>query len=226
MANKKDLKEYLTTVGKIKPSAEVKVRTQGQNGEVTEEVASRTYVSKHINKEVDAVSQIKSLSERLNRVTEKAVKTAETVQEDELDDIEQEVEDEQMLDESALVAVNVANTPDGEPSPMTQVPNGVENTRTTQEMSETALLIKLVSQLIDKIDDMQNFNPVIHVPAPVIHVTLPETRKTVTRAVERDDEGFIKSIREHVEEVPNGEPLVEVQQEQPRKRMKPKKDSE
>jgi hypothetical protein len=224
MATKKDLNEYLTKVGKLKPSAEVKFKTTGKDGTVTEEVASRTYVAKHIGNEVDVVSQIKGLSERLNRVTEKAAKVVE----DDLDDIEKEVEHEQ-LEEAASAAVEFSKASEygeTEESPFTHVPNSKLNPKSTEEMSELALLIKLVSKLIDKIDDMQNFNPVIHVPAPVIHVTLPETRKTVTRAVERDDEGFIKSIREHVEEVPNGEPLIEVQQEQPRRKMKPKKDSE
>jgi len=91
-------------------------------------------------------------------------------------------------------------------------------------MSETALLIKLVVQLIDKIDEMQNFNPVIHVPAPVIHVTLPETKRTVTKAIERDENNLIKTVHESIEEAPAGEPLIEVKEEhKPQRNRRPTK---
>lgn len=72
MASKKDLNDYITTVKSLKPSAEVKLRTTNEKGEVTETVASCEYINKHANKEVDAVSQIRGLTERLNKVTEKA----------------------------------------------------------------------------------------------------------------------------------------------------------
>lgn len=231
MTTKKDLKDYITTVGKLKPSAEVKFKSVNEQGEVTESVASRTYVSNHIDKETDLVKKISGLGDRLNRVTENAAKAAaESIQpeEDDLDDLAQEVDDEQTLSENAAVSFRNAREPEDVGSPLTHVPNSVTNPKSTEEMSETAMLIKLISQLIDRVDAMQNFNPVIHVPAPVIHVTLPETQRTVTRAVERDDEGFIKSIREHVEEKPQGEPLIEVKQPAAKRktsRSKPK-DSE
>lgn len=226
MATKKDLQQYITTVGTIKPSAEVKFRSKNEQGQVIETVASRTYVSNHIDKEVQAVKNIAGLSERLNRVTENAMKNA-VQSEPDLDELEQEIADDIALSENFEVRLqDTDDLEDDAGSPLTHVPNSVTNITSTEEMSEMALLIKLVSKLIDKIDSMQNFNPVIHVPAPIIHVTLPETKRTVTRAVERDDEGFIKSIREHVEEAPAGEPLIEVQQDQNRKRIKPKKDNE
>ena len=78
----------------------------------------------------------------------------------------------------------------------------------TQEMSKTDLLVTLC----DKIEQMQNFNPVIYVPALVIHVTLTETRKTVTKTVERDDKNLITQVREDIEEKPTGKPIVEVTQ--------------
>jgi len=237
MATKKDLNDYITTVSKLKPSAEVKFRSTDESGEVTESVASKEYVAKHADKEFDAASQIKSLNERLARVTEKAAQQAveendEAVEEnDEIDELEQEVEDEEQLAENADVSFRNARQPqEEEESPLTYVPNAsTEDPGDTQEMSETALLIQLVGKLIDKIDEMQNFNPVIHVPAPVIHVTLPETKRTVTKAVERDENNWIKTVREHVEEAPEGEPLIEVKQEEPRtektqtrKKRKPK----
>lgn len=222
MATKKDLNDYITTVKSLKPSAEVKFRTQNATGEVTETVASREYVAKHASKEVDVVSKVKGLTERLNKVTEKAA--PKPVKEEDLDDIAQEVEDEETLSENAEVTFRNAREPaDQDDSPLTYAPNASTAPKSTEEMSETAMLIKLISKLIDKIDDMQNFNPVIHVPAPVIHVTLPETRRTVTKAVERDEEGFIKTVREHVEESPAGEPLIEIKQDRPRRK---KKDSE
>jgi len=226
---KKDLNEYITTVKSIKPSAEVKFRSKDENGEVTEEVASRTYIAKHADKEIEAVGKVAGLTERLNKATEKA---AEKMAENNLDDIEAEVEDEEMLDESAHVEFETTSGEDSSTSPMTHVPHlSTSEPQTTEQMSETALLIKLVSQLIDKIDEMQNFNPVIHVPAPVIHVTLPETKRTVTKAIERDENNLIKTVHESVEEAPAGEPLIEVKESdksaaKPIKRRKVKKDNE
>jgi hypothetical protein len=223
MATKKDLSDYITTVKNIKPSAEVKFRSQDGNGEVTESVASRTYIANHADKEVDAVKDVKRLADRLNRVTENAANNAV---EDNLDELESEIEDEEMLDENAEVSFTKANNAGGV-SPMTHVPNAQHEAPTTEQMSETAMLIKLVSVLIDKVDSMQNFNPVIHVPAPVIHVTLPETKRTITKAVERDENNWIKTVREHIEEVPSGEPLIEVKQAEPtpRKRKTTPKDN-
>lgn len=226
MATKKDLSDYITTVKKIKPSAEVSFRSKDDNGDVTETVASRTYVANHIDKEIDAVSQIKSLSERLNNVTLKAAEKSvkEQQEQDDLDALEREVDEEEMLDENAEVVFDKSHTAgDGAESPMTHVPNAQHEVPNTAEMSETAMLIQLVSTLIDKIDSMQNFNPVIHVPAPVIHVTLPETKRTVTKAVERDENNWIKTVRESIEETPAGEPLIEVQQAEPVKKPKRKR---
>ena len=226
---KKDLSDYITTVKQLKPSAEVKFRSQDEKGEVTERVASREYIAQHADKEVDAVSQIKGLTERLNKVTEKAATQAVKEQEvlDDLDDLEAEVDDEETLGESAEVAyVKVNNAGDGATSPMTRVPNSQHEAPNTEQMSETALLIKLVSTLIDKVDAMQNFNPVIHVPAPVIHVTLPETKRTVTKAIERDENNLIKTVHESIEESPAGEPLIEVKEAPKAKRKTKPKDSE
>jgi hypothetical protein len=218
MPTKKELKDYITTVAPLKPSAEVKFRSTDENGEVTESVASRTYVAQHADKEIAAVSQNKGLNDRLNKVIETAGAKAVREQEaqDDLDALEAEVDAEEMLDESASVAFVKSHTEgDGAKSPMTHVPNAQHEGASTAELSETAMLIKLVSVLIDKIDAMQNFNPVIHVPAPVIHVTLPETKRTVTKAVERDENNWIKTVREHIEETPVGEPLIEVKQAEP-----------
>jgi len=239
MANKRDLNDYITTVKAIKPSAEVKFRSQDENGDVTESVASRTFVAKHANTEIDAVSNVPDLRERLNKVAEKAASAA-VVTNDDLDEIENEVDEELLGEQVNVVFKDGQDTADNESSPMTHVPNAQHEAPTTANISETAMLIQLVSTLIDKVDAMQNFNPVIHVPAPVIHVTLPETKRTVTKAIERDENNWIKSVREHVEEAPVGEPLIEVIQQEaeviaeapvtkPRRRTKPKpkqKDSE
>lgn len=80
------------------------------------------------------------------------------------------------------------------------------------------MLVTAIQKLCDRIDQMQNFNPVIHVPAPVIHVTMPETRKTVTKTVERDDKNLITNVREDIEEKPTGKPVVEVVQPQTEKK--------
>lgn len=235
MTKKQDLGEYLTTVKTVKPSAEVAFKTTNSEGEVEETVASREYVAEHMDKELDIVENMSGLRDRLDAISKRnQEKLVEKVLEDEalddsIEDIEDEVEDEQ-LQENAEVAFSQAEKTDDD-SPFTSVPNAkeVDPAQTTAQMSETALLIELISKLIDKIDDMQNFNPVIHVPAPVIHVSLPETRKTVTRAIERDENNFIKTVRESIDEVPEGEPLIETFDENPKPKPKPKakkKDSE
>ena len=215
---KKDLNDYITTVQPIKPSAEVQFRSKNEQGEVTESVASRTYIAKHADKEVEAVSRNPSLSDRLNKVTERAVdKARETKLEEEANLDDEDAEFEQ-LEENATIDFNSAQDElDGHKSPMSTVPNNQPEVQTTAEMGETALLIQLVSVLIDKIDQMQNFNPVIHVPAPVIHVTLPETRKTITKTVERDENQLVKYVRESIEETPIGEPLIETEKKKAKK---------
>jgi hypothetical protein len=208
MPTKKELKDYITTV---KPSAEVKFSST--NGEVTESVASRTYVAKPVDKKIAPMSQGQKLNDRLNKVIETAEVNADLDAQADLDALEAEVDAEEMLDESANTEfVKTRDEGDGAESPMTYVPNAQHEAASTAELSETAMMIKLLSMLIDKVDAMQNFNPVIHVPAPVIHVTLPETKRTVTKAVERDENNWIKTVREHIEETPVGEPLIEVKQ--------------
>ena len=53
---KKDLSSYITTVSKVKPSAEVKFKTTNEDGVVEETIASKTYVAEHADKEFDAAS--------------------------------------------------------------------------------------------------------------------------------------------------------------------------
>lgn len=202
--NKKStgLGDYISTVKKIKPSAEVKFKKVEEDGTTSETSASRTYVSEHMDKEIAVVEGNTELSNRLNRIAETHAVEASKTELDEAIDI-----DAEQLNEFVTVEPN----PD-DASPLTDVPNSQAQARTTAELSETAILIQLVATLIDKVDQMQNFNPVIHVPAPVIHVTMPETRKTVTKAIERDENNFIKHVRESIEETPMGEPLIEVTQ--------------
>jgi hypothetical protein len=189
MATKKDLSEYISTAQHIAPATEVTFRGT-DNDDVTERVAKRTYTAKPI-----------PLNAHLNKVADEAVINAAM---EDLDDIEP-------VTENTIVNFDTPpNEGDGETSPMTHVPNAQHEAPTTAQLSETALLIQLVTALITKVDAMQNFNPVIHVPAPVIHVTMPETKRTVTKAVERDENNWIKSVTEQIEETPIGEPLIEV----------------
>lgn len=218
---KKDLSSYITTVSKTKPSAEVKFKSIDEDGTVEETIASRTYVAEHADAEFAAASKIDGLTERLQRVAERNTEMQADLVDDVLDEL-----DEEQLTESEVEFHSAVDTPEAD-SPLTYVPNAQHKDKTTAELSETAILIKLVSTLIDKVDQMQNFNPVIHVPAPVIHVTLPETKRTVTKAIERDENNWIKTVKEHIEEVSDGEPLIEVQQTpEPKKaRKKVKKDN-
>jgi hypothetical protein len=222
MANKKDLYSYITRAGSVKTGS----TQQNRNGEATKPDTNREYVVNY-DATTSAANQVKGLAERLEKssahIDHKSVK--HRTSSDDIGRIEKEVEDEEiideeMLDESALVAAHIANNSDNETSPMSYVPNSHMPETTTKEMNETAKLIELVSTLIDKIDDMQNFNPVIHVPAPVIHVTLPETKRTVTKAIERDENNLIKTVHESIEESPSGDPLVEVNDDDTPKRRK------
>jgi hypothetical protein len=222
MTKNHDLSEYITKVKSFKSPAKVKIKTTNKDGDVEETVASRTYVSEHVDTEIDVAGNIDGLRDRLEQINKRSnEKVAEKASKPkEIDDVEDEVDNE-ALQEDAEVSFRDANDPQDD-SPFTHVPNSKEADpdQTTAQMSETALLIELVAKLIEKIDDMQNFNPVIHVPAPVIHVTLPETRKTVTKAIERDENNFIKTVRESIEEAPAGDPLIEVAEETKPKRTK------
>jgi hypothetical protein len=201
MAIKKDLSEYISTAQHVTPASEVTFRSMNNGDNVTERVAKRTYTAKPVAEEPTAKPIL--LNAHLTKVADEAVINAAM---DDLNDIEQVT-----VTENTIVKFDTPPTAgDGESSPMTHVPNAQHEAPTTAQLSETALLIQLVTALITKVDEMQNFNPVIHVPAPVIHVTMPETKRTVTKAVERDENNWIKSVTEQIEETPVGEPLIEV----------------
>lgn len=200
MATKKDLSSYITNGNGVTHKAEVKFTPAGSGSGP---------VHTHTEKKISAVEQPKKLSSQLTKVSEYHTRsTVDTEIDRDVAEIESEV-DEQMLDEGTEVNF-VKASGNGTQSPMTYVPNAQHESPSTEQISETAMLIKLIGVLIDKVDAMQNFNPVIHVPAPVIHVTMPETRRTVTKAVERDENNWIKSVTEQIEETPLGDPLIEV----------------
>jgi len=67
---------------------------------------------------------------------------------------------------------------------------------------ETKLLLEAFNKLIDRIDQLAASTPVINVPAPIVEVSIPETRKVVNKIVERDENGLITQITEDVQEHP------------------------
>lgn len=247
-SKKTQLKDYIDTVSRIKPSAEVKFASVQEDGSVDELSARQQYWESMTSDEVQQVAEeleqaitegkkhpstgdllskideiskdrpepeivreIKDVVTKVNELSEAQVNeeftklTGEPVEEDTKEVVEEGMEPvrpEQMVaDEDNLgpVAGHYEELEDED---------GREE---RQEVStDVSLILMTLEKLIDKIDNMQNFTPVIHVPAPVIHVTLPETRRTVTKAVERDEQGYIKTVTENIEDVPQGEPIIEV----------------
>jgi len=248
-SKKANLKEYIDTVSRIKPSAEVKFGSVQADGSIDEISAREQYwesmTSDEVQKVADELEQavmesqsgkrqpttgdllnkidqiakdrpepeivreVRDVVKKVNELTETQVDeeweklSGETVEEEVVTEGMEPVKPEQMVaDEDNLgpVAGHYEELEDREQRP--------------EVSTDVSLILMALEKLIDKIDNMQNFTPVIHVPAPVIHVTLPETRRTVTKAIERDEAGYMKTVRETIEEVPQGEPLIEVVKEE------------
>lgn len=217
-SKKAGLKEYLEARQKVKPSAEVKFAARQEDGSVDEISAKQRYwesmtseEAQQVNEEFErAVTKKNTTGELLNRIDKIAKSKPEPVITKQVEQVAETIEslqataeqvDEQIGEFVELPPVDDAVSLAG---PLTSSPQN----NAQPEVSETALLIQAIEKLVDKIDQMQNFTPVIHVPAPVIHVTLPETRRTVTKAIERDENNLIKSVTESIEEKPIGDPEV------------------
>lgn len=74
---------------------------------------------------------------------------------------------------------------------------------------ETRLILETLERLIEKVEQIAVTSHEIHVPPPIINVTLPETKKTVTKIVERDENNLVKSITETVTEEQLTDTIIE-----------------
>lgn len=251
-SKKANLKEYIDTVSRIKPSAEVKFGSVQEDGSIDEISAREQYWESMTSDEVQEVADnleqavMESQSGKrqpttgdlLNKIDQIAKDRPEPEIVREVRDVVKKVNEltETQVDEEWKELSGDSNE---EPTPIV-IEEGMEPVTPEQMVADednlgpvaghydeledreerpevstdVSLILMALEKLIDKIDNMQNFTPVIHVPAPVIHVTLPETRRTVTKAIERDEAGYMKTVRETIEEVPQGEPLIEVVKEE------------
>lgn len=221
-SKKAGLKDYIDTVSKFKPSAEVKFASVQPDGSKQEISASKTYWENMTSDEVQSLNEEVSEAVLTGKKTPStgdllakidaiaAEKTPEVVVEntagkaikETLSKIEEAVEqmneDEVPANEPKLSPVAGQEAPAPMPTPEPEV------------KADVALILTALTALITKIDSMQNFTPVIHVPAPIIHVTMPEVKRTVTKVIERDEQGEMIKVVESIMEKPAGEPLIEV----------------
>jgi len=244
-SKKANLKEYIDTVSRIKPSAEVKFGSVQADGSIDEISAREQYwesmTSDEVQKVADELEQAVMESQSgkrqpttgdlLNKIDQIAkdrpepeivrevrdvVKKVNELTETQVDEEWKELSMEEVVTEGMEPVKPEQMVADEDNlGPVAGHYEELEDREQRPEVStDVSLILMALEKLIDKIDNMQNFTPVIHVPAPVIHVTLPETRRTVTKAIERDEAGYMKTVRETIEEVPQGEPLIEVVKEE------------
>ena len=234
-SKKASFKDYMDTTARIKPSAEVKFASVQEDGSV-DEVSSRkqfwesmtsdevqTVNEEFENAVMESMNQVKkdkkspSTGDLVSKINSIAKERPEPIKK-ELKEVVEEVK-EAVTEATTMRRVAPEEMEIADPLEVGPVSGNFEELedefederdRRPEVASDVMLILQTLELLIDKIDNMQNFTPIIHVPAPVIHVTLPETTRTVTKAVERDGEGYIKTVRETIEEKPQGEPLIEV----------------
>tara|TARA_R110000823_G_scaffold40754_9_gene107693 strand:+ start:797 stop:1309 length:513 start_codon:yes stop_codon:yes gene_type:complete len=72
---------------------------------------------------------------------------------------------------------------------------------------ETKLILEAFERLIDRIEKLEA--PTIHLPPSEIIIQMPEQKRSVSKIIERDEEGHISAVHETTIEVPTGEPLIE-----------------
>lgn len=194
--------EFLDSMSRIKPSAEVKFRKKEADGHITEQSSSRKYWEGMTS---DAVQDVAEEYEGPT-YTENPDKNKHPGFRDVLNRMENGSKIAETLRES--IDPGVTDTTDGTDSPLSRPANDWANP-VEVPMRTIDLMIRSIEKLVERVDKMEK-NPVIHVPAPVINITLPEVTRTVTKVIERGPDGYIKEIKETVEETPNGEPTFEI----------------
>lgn len=79
-------------------------------------------------------------------------------------------------------------------------------------------ILETLVKLTEKIENMKTTPPKIDIPAPIVHVHVPEPKKAQTvRTIERDGKGWITHIKESIEEVEDPKPLKEATTKKGRK---------
>jgi hypothetical protein len=204
----KKFSNYLAEVQRLRPSAEVMVTTVDEAGKIiSEDSAEQAYLELISSDEVQTA--IAEIEESVNNAEKPATKmsSGETMRKtiDLLSD--------DSLTETVAIDGDAPQPSDIDilPEPETVIETVIEPEvapEPTQISKETLMILEAFTALVAKIDELQNRE--IHIPAPVITVTLPETRKTITKMIERDDRNLIKSVTESITEIPESEPIIEV----------------
>lgn len=110
---------------------------------------------------------------------------------------------------AALGKLEKADTEIGNDAPFTHAPNSDPNT--PEIPTEFAQLVRIVDRLVSRVEALADPNIVVNVPAPVINITMPDITRTVTRVVERDENGFVTKITETTEDTPDGDPAIDIE---------------
>lgn len=227
-SKKASLQDYIGTVQKIKPSAEVTFTAIQPDGS-TEEVSSRQVFWEGITSpEVAEVTE--TVKKETGKLTKRIAELAENYPASPPSQ-QKSAKKTPVAKESTASSPSVAedNTPSLGRHRREDIPESTidgldsqpkeqfgpvadqfdQDIKSQVPISAVTAIITALDKLCTKLDEMQNFTPIIQVPAPVIHVTLPETRRTVTKAIERDDNNLIKTVKESIEEKPVGSPIIE-----------------
>mgnify|MGYP006083454309 CR=1 FL=1 len=201
-------KEYLDAMSRVKPSAEVKFRSN--NGTtITERSATREYWEGMTSDAVQDVSdEYKEVHEEAPYV-ENPDKNKHPGFRDVLSRMENKGKTLEQLSES--LEDSMLDATDGSASPLSQPVNDWAN-QIEVPLRTIEMMIQSIEKLVQRVDKMEK-SPIIHVPAPVINITMPDITRTVTKVIERGPDGYIKEIKETVEETPHSEPLIEINDE-------------
>lgn len=211
-SKKAGLADYINTVQKIKPSAETKFNAKQPDGTTSETSAKKVYESVINSPEVKEASA-RTEHDIIEHVTHKSPEIGDLLSK--IDSIAKERPEPEVVTEAEQVEEFEEPVHTEQMSPVAgQQPAEQPEVVAIEMKPDVALILEALAMLVQKIDDMQNFTPIIHVPAPVIHVTLPETRRTVTKAIERDANNLIKNVREQIEEVPLGDATIEIMEDE------------
>lgn len=92
--------------------------------------------------------------------------------------------DEDNVESVANALKNVK--PDSIADALKDVKEALTPTQTGVPAAEILLILEAINKLIDKIDRLVLTPPTIHIPAPIIEVTLPDIKRTVLKEVVRE----------------------------------------
>lgn len=94
-----------------------------------------------------------------------------------------EIDDDKVEDVAKILA---KVQPDSLVEVIEEVKKALQPVQTGVPAAETLLILEAINKLIDKIDRLVLTPPTIHIPAPIIEVTLPDIKRTVLKEIVRE----------------------------------------